>query len=255
MDPNLLKDIKDLLPKSTMEKLLNPAANEVGKGIGALLSIIFSPIVSANVIEKKWLANFATKISNKIGAVPPKDQDFSKPGLAIKALEDSRYQLNEELLREMFANLIASGVDKQKNEYITPRYATVLSQLGADDAKFLEELYEEDYPLFPASRIRYSNLRGDSYIEEPEIYLCNKNSEIKEVPQATISVLQSLGIIQLKEGQYINETSFNKKYALLKSFLISKSNDSEKNKNLYLRIIPSEIVLPAFGASLFQCIF
>ncbi|MCT7794311.1 MAG: hypothetical protein N4R32_03125 [Lactobacillus crispatus] len=81
------------------------------------------------------------------------------------------------------------------------------------------------------------------------------SSEIKEVPQATISVLQSLGIIQLKEGQYINETSFNKKYALLKSFLISKSNDSETNKNLYLRIIPFEIVLTAFGASLFQCIF
>ena len=229
MDPNFFKPIKDLVPESTRKKLFEPAATEVGKGIGALFSIIFSPL---------------------------EDQDFTKPGLAIKALEDSRYQLSEETLREMFANLIASGVDKQKNENITPRYATVLSQLGADDAKFLEDMYEENYPVFPTSKIKYTNLRGDSYIEEPETYLCNRKNEIKEVPQATVSVLQSLGIFQLKENIFINEPSFNKKYDLLKNFLIAKSNNSEKiNKNLYLRIFPSEIVLTAFGENLFRCIF
>lgn len=256
-DLNTLKVIKDLTPESTRELLFNPAANEVGKGVGAILSILFSPLLALNVIEKQALAKFTNKIANKINKIPEEDQDFSKPGLALKALEEARYQINNELLQDMFSSLLASGVNRQKNEDITPRYATVLSQIGYKDAVFLQEINDQDYHYFPIGHLRHTNISKSEYIEVTDRYLCNNNNEIKRIPTESIDVLQSLGIIQQEDNHYKTGGEFDKKYALLESYLQTQDKYKANNDNdiPFVRMIPGQIQPTDFGNHLLYCIF
>lgn len=256
-NPNTLKAIKDITPESTRELLFNPAANEVGKGVGALLSMLFSPLLALNVIEKQALAKFTNKIANKINNIPEEDQDFSKPGLALKALEEARYQINNELLQDMFSSLLASGVNRQKNEGITPRYATVLSQIGYKDAVFLQEINDQDYHYFPIGHLRHKNISGSQYIEVSDRYLCNKNNEIKKVPTESIDVLQSLGVIKQEDNHYVVDGGFGKKYNLLENYLKTQDRYEEnRDKDIpIVKMIPGQIQPTDFENHLLYCIF
>lgn len=254
-DPNLLKEMNDLLPTSTKQLLFNPAANEVGKGVGAVCSIVFSPLIEFNILEKKVLAHFTNKIASKIENIPKDELDFSKPGLALKALEESRYQLNEEILQEIFSNLIAAGVNKNKNSDITPRYATVLSQIGPEDAAFLQDLFSQKYHAFPISKFRFSSFIGRNYRELPGIYFCNQNEEIKKLPERSVDVLQSLGIIQQEFNHTIVEEPFDNLYNLLDNYLMTKNKSKNIDNNYLPKVIPGLIYPTTFGDHLLNCIF
>ncbi|OXC39814.1 DUF4393 domain-containing protein [Lactobacillus sp. UMNPBX1] len=252
LDPITLEAIKDLIPESTRELLFNPAANEVGKGIGALLSMLFSPLLTLNVIEKQKLAKFADKIANKVNNIPEEDRDFDKPGLALKALEESRYQISNDLLQDMFSSLLASGVNNQKNEDITPRYATVLSQIGFKDAVFLQELNNQEGRSFPIAKSRHTyDVTGSSFQDASDPFLCNEGDEIKRVPIESVDVLQSLGIIKQEEFLAIAEKEFQNKYELLDDYLRNK----DKGGKYYIKIIPGVIHPTNFGNHLLDCIF
>lgn len=254
-DPNLLKEMNDLLPTSTKALLFNPAANEVGKGVGAVCSIVFSPLIELNILEKKVLAHFTNKIARKIERIPKDKLDFSKPGLVLKALEESRYQLNEEILQDMFANLIAAGVNRNKNNNITPRYATVLSQISPEDASFLQDLFNQEYPAFPISKFQFSSFIGRNYRELPGIYFCNQNEEIKKLPERSVDVLQSLGVIQQEFNRTIAEEPFTNLYNLLDNYLMTKNQSKNVDENYLPKVIPGLIHPTAFGDHLLNCIF
>lgn len=114
IDPNLLNELYNQLPSSTKEILLNPSANAIGKGLGSIFTIIFSPFVALGGITENKINNLIERVQNKAQEIPKQDQDNSKPGLLLKALEESKYSIDEEILREMFANLIVSGLNKRK---------------------------------------------------------------------------------------------------------------------------------------------
>ena len=44
MDLGPLHDLKDVLPESTLEALLNPAAKSIGTAVGGLSDFIFFPL-------------------------------------------------------------------------------------------------------------------------------------------------------------------------------------------------------------------
>lgn len=173
MDPNHFIDIYNALPENTKEAFLNPTAQSIGDAMGGAVKFILTPFRMLGIIGDQVYDDFKSKITKKSKDIPLENRDSSKLGLVLKAIEESRYQLNEDLLREIYANLVVSSVDNRKNNKITPRYATALSQLGVDDVRFLQKLYFAEYHNFPCGRLISKQDGGSVILTEPAYYPTN----------------------------------------------------------------------------------
>lgn len=106
----------ELIPKDSLQKLVDPTFQSIGTALGDVLDGIFNLTLGKlrkyNIVQDSDLTNFTDKVNSKSGDIPNEYRDQTKMGLVLKALDSSPYQLNEEVMRELFANLIASTDEK-----------------------------------------------------------------------------------------------------------------------------------------------
>lgn len=250
MDPNNFIDIYNALPENTKEVLLNPTAQSIGDAMGGAVKFILTPFKMLGIISDHAYNDFKTIINNKSKEVPLDNRDPSKLGLVLKAIEESRYQLNEDLLREIYANLVVSSVDNRKNNKITPRYATALSQLGVDDVRFLQKLYFAESHNFPCGRLISKHDDGSVILTEPAYYPTNGSIAVRIAE--TLDILESLGLIKVFFDTWLSNDIYLQKYSDIEGFL-KKLHPSFLADNVELE--KGYIKLSDFGRSLCSCIF
>ena len=258
MDPNQIIssgiDVYNSLPLSTQEAMLNPAAKTLGEALNGAATVICSPLIILGAVSKPLLKKFSTEIDNKINKIPSENRDISKLGLVIKAMEESRYQLNEDDIRKMYVNLIASTVDNRKNTVINPRLATVVAQFGQKEAEFLKIIYQQQEHQMPFGYLVIKNDKNATtrkitnclYSTDDESYLFGKDE--------TIDIFNSLGIIESHQDFWLSSSIYESRYQTLENLLKQKvninlgENESFKLNKCYLK-------LNSFGSSLCHCIF
>lgn len=237
IDPN------KFLPTETIENLLGPSSKALGHALGALFYWIFQKPIEYGIIKENEFDDLVEKTSNNLKNIPQENKDSSKSGLIMKAMEEAQYQLSENDLRQMFANLIASSADNRKNNFITPRFATVLSQLGSDDAIFFKCIVQDNYyDLIYGYLIEYIEKYGPYHASTNKIYF-TKN-KYKKLPQKSVDVLVSLGLVTVSEDIHPSSEFFDNTYAKIESTL--KNNISIKNNDL-VEFRKGNISVTAFG--------
>ncbi|GAA3632729.1 hypothetical protein GCM10022297_09670 [Lactobacillus hamsteri] len=190
------KDLYDLLPNESRTAFWNPILGTLGKGISGILYWIFNKPIEYKAVKEQDLKNLLTEMAQKMKDVPEDCRDSSKFGLVLETLQHSVYQLNQEELRAMLANLVASLADKRKNSSITPRYIYILSQLGYNDAVFLRELvHQNGKNILHAHKGAVNNGRINKYISGYFLYFSGEKKVLSGF-ESSINVLDSLGIIK-----------------------------------------------------------
>lgn len=258
MDPNQIEAWKAFLPQSTIEYLLNPTAETIGQSLDGIATALCWPLLKLRIIQKNKLKQFAEEIRNKNDQIPVENRDSSKIGLAIKAIEEARYQLNEDDVRQMYVNLIASTVDNRKNSIVNPRLATVVSQFGIKEAKLMEEIYLPDNRSLPTSEIWVfaKDLRYNYKLSQRYVFIHNKPTLQYH---SSIDILKSLGVINATNKRKLTTRNSEQNYKIMKDIIqASKDYKSMKdvlNENEYLEYMPSYITLTDFGRDLCHCIF
>ncbi|MFL2081040.1 DUF4393 domain-containing protein [Latilactobacillus sakei] len=209
LDPNSIDALSKAIPESTKEQLLNPTANNIGKSIGGISRFLLTPLLKLDIITQKNLYDFESEIYAKTDAISLKNRDSSKLGLALKTIEDSKYQLDSKDLRELFVNLIASTVDKEKNNKSHPRFSTILSEMDNNDAVFLKNLIDilianGQYKFIPTCQLENHNNKTDGRSAIGELQILSDSKTITN--NISLTNLSSLGIIEVKsELQPYNE--------------------------------------------------
>lgn len=258
MDPNQIEAWKAFLPQSTIEYLLNPTAETIGQSLDGIATALCWPLLKLRIIQKNKLKQFAEEIRNKNDQIPVENRDSSKIGLAIKAIEEARYQLNEDDVRQMYVNLIASTVDNRKNSIVNPRLATVVSQFGIKEAKLMKEIYLSDNRSLPTSEIWAfaKDLRYNYKLSQRYVFIHNKPTLQYH---SSIDILKSLGVINATNKRKLTTGNSEQNYKIMKDIIqASKDYKSMKdvlNENEYLEYMPSYITLTDFGRDLCHCIF
>lgn len=107
-----------------------------------------------NFIEKKRveqqisLEAYKDSISKKLSLVGENNLQEPKMSIVGPALEASKYYIEEESLREMFANLIAASMNKENSENVHPSFVEIIKQLSSEDARNIMLFKEKrDYPI------------------------------------------------------------------------------------------------------------
>jgi hypothetical protein len=134
--------IKDLVPQIYRD-LLQPVTQEVGKNlvtVAKALSVALAPLEASVWGYQKIKDWLSAKLSIRFAKVDP-DRIQSPPLIiAGPALLGLSFAAQEADLREMYANLLGTAMDKESPEIAHPSYVHVLQQLSPDEAKILRVL-------------------------------------------------------------------------------------------------------------------
>lgn len=176
-----------------------------------------------------YIRDYKEKIGQEIIKIP--DHCLKEPSLSIvgPAIEASKYYIEEEQLRNMFAKLIASSMNSEKSESVHPSFVEVIKQLSSNDAYLLKEV---SISPKPAGKI-YLELKEATSRSEPDEEATSKNFKGRTLPDLTklesfpvidifyvssklndweqnslhISSLQRLGLIEI-QSRYLADDNF-----------------------------------------------
>lgn len=123
------------------------AASPLIKPIGEILGFLPRTLKLALSGWEKWLINgeetiklTAETVKEKIKAVPEEKLVEPEPYVAIPAMQQLSYCVNNEDLRDLYANLLVSSMNADKKWKVHPAFVDIIKQLTPDEAKFIRNL-------------------------------------------------------------------------------------------------------------------
>ena len=136
--------------------------------------------------------NLRNSTLQQVATIPP--ENVQEPPLKIlgPALEASKYYIEEEELRSMFAKILSSSFDKRKNSVIHPSFVEIIKQLDTDS------------PI-PCMKAVAKSDDGTKIIF-PIIYFIDGSEKIDELAPS-LTNLERLGLLRIKSDTYSTNDS------------------------------------------------
>ena len=152
--------------------------------------------------------NLKNSMLQEVATIPP--ENVQEPPLKIlgPALEASKYYIEEEELRSMFAKILASSFDDRKNSVIHPSFVEIIKQLDIADARILQFLKEQDYITDSPIPCMKAVVKSDdgTKIIFPIIYFIDGSEKIDELAPS-LTNLERLGLLRIKSDTYSTNDS------------------------------------------------
>lgn len=153
MATELITIAKDYPETKHAAKNLASSANIV---TGTLKRVLF-PLAVLNYgydkAEDYFKTRFQTDMSAHTLKIPAENVVDPKPSLAGPALQGLAYSHDEEELRDMYLNLLASSMNSQTASSAHPSYVETIKQLSAEEAKQLKIYLSSDQ--FAIAKVHY----------------------------------------------------------------------------------------------------
>ncbi|MED1627244.1 DUF4393 domain-containing protein [Bacillus mycoides] len=189
-------------------------------------------------------------------------ENLVEPPLHIvgPALEASRFYIEADELKEMFANLIASSMDSRKVSQVHPSFTEVIKQLSPLDAVNIE-LFKggKDYPICDY-RVSYEGAKGYTTLAT-NVFLENPDVQDLALQATSISNLIRLGLIESPNGVYkiqpdgyekFRETEVYKELVIeLSKYVEDGTVDKDGQITIYKRLVR----LTPMGADFMEAVF
>ncbi|HET6432358.1 DUF4393 domain-containing protein [Dyella sp.] len=207
-DENKIRDAADAIAGiakavPVYQDVAQPAAQEVGRALQTVAKTVHIALapVSALVWGYDQIREFvATKVSERLKTVPPENIVPPKPNVAGPALEALRYTGHEGSLSDLYANLLASSMNKDTAQGAHPAFVDIIKQLTSDEAKLLK-LFSLNRPLALISLgIQMSGQQGMRNVVEHYSTLGQEaGCEFPDMTPSYINNLCRLGIAEVPE--------------------------------------------------------
>ncbi|MFE3573933.1 DUF4393 domain-containing protein [Lysinibacillus sp. NPDC059133] len=216
---NFLKNISESIkvPADVTKAVLLPPAQQIGKGLEDLFYIVFSPLAKKRAKAEQNIEIFKNEIAIEVSKID--SENVVEPKLAIvgPALESSKYYIEEENIRKMFAKLIAASVNKDFANSTVPAFVEIIKQLSSFDASNFVYLYnDQSYgtdPKMAVGRLRAQHKNGGQTIVENFFPFPDLNFENLMTYSASIDNLVRLGLINITHGvSYTNKERYDSLY-------------------------------------------
>ena len=123
------------------EDLMRPTSKSIGDNLGMLVDGVMGWLgywgQKQKIKQSFYLDEYKKQIAQKIAEIPEKN--LVEPPLRIvgPAIEASKFFIEENSCREMFAQLISSACNSELSNSIHPSFPEIIKQLSPLDARFL----------------------------------------------------------------------------------------------------------------------
>ncbi|MEG0260549.1 MAG: DUF4393 domain-containing protein [Lysinibacillus sp.] len=155
----------NLFPKF-IDEAMSPVAKSVGNTVSGIWDLAIGNQVSLwlKKQEVKQIQNFEEFVAltqNEISLIPAENLIEPELHLLGPILEASKYSLNSEELRKIFAKLVASCLDSTSVDILHPSYIEIVKQLSPNDAALLASASNEYvWPIISLGLSEDSNKEG-----------------------------------------------------------------------------------------------
>lgn len=250
------KKIKIELPDALEEPakaLSMPLATNIGTTIGDLWFLALGGISQKAALKRAKYANALEKykadLEKKLNEIPEERRIEPNTQVVLNALTASQSCVEEEALREMFANLIASASDSEKVDAVHPAFPEIIKQMSTVDAELLMILGQENkLPIVNiCAKLEKGNLPAaeNVFIEHTDRYSLKTQS-------AAVACLSMLGLI---EASYRLHFVKNEKYEPFKSVplyvSIEQTNTFEIKPGVHIQVKGVELEKGQIGLTAF----
>jgi len=194
------------------QDVAQPAAKEIGKALGTVaktVNVALAPVAALVWGYDQFAAFISGKVTERLSTTPPEDIVTPKPNVAGPAMEALRYTGHEESLSDMYANLLASAMDRSTAEEAHPAFVEIIKQLTPDEAKILNLfISERAHPLINLrSEFTESNGGHDRLINYSHLWKKCGIPTAKQVP-AYLDNFCRLGLMHIPDGYSITLDGF-----------------------------------------------
>ena len=142
------------------QDLVRPAAQEVGTVLARTVHAALAPlrglVWGVEQIEEYLYSTLAEKLKR----VPNERIQTPEPTIAGPALEALRFAGKEPVLREMYANLLATAMDREMAERAHPAFVDIIRQLAPDEAKILRWIVAAKHRARPVINVYSRDKEG-----------------------------------------------------------------------------------------------
>lgn len=208
----------NLIPKAIDNAATN-LTDQPTKAIGETLSEIWyltigGPIHQAAIKRKERYAieaeKFKEEVIQKVNSIPKEHQVEPDFQIASTALNDAKFCLENEEIREMFANLIASASDSTKASDALPIFSDIIRKMTPRDASNLASFGNvSNHPIAIyrewVTQYGYSDTMKN-------VFLLNKKYSDLRKQSASINTLCTLGLVEVNYDKKFDASAYSAFY-------------------------------------------
>lgn len=151
--------------KDVAKEAYSDVGKPIAKPTGELIGLIPRAIKAAFAPLEKWVlqkeynvAETEKLLEQKLQHVSPELIEAPEAHVAVPALQYISYCMDNEELRDMYANLLANSMNKVVKNGVHPGFVEIIKQLSPDEAKLLK--YMRINPRIPIISLRFTDEKG-----------------------------------------------------------------------------------------------
>lgn len=216
------------------QDIAQPSAQQVGKGLEIVTKAVLIGLAPLKMLVWGYeqIEGFITRrVSEKLKNIPPENIITPAAQIAGPAVEALRYVGHEENLRELYANLLATAMDKETAMNAHPGYVEIIKNLTPDEARLLTVFTTNDnFPLIDIQAIDDSGGYITIYTNHSHIANIVEIVNKKLMPNY-IDNLCRLGILNIPPDVFLNKDEPYKALENDKDFSIARDLIREMMNN------------------------
>ena len=172
------------------------------------------------------LEKYANEVRSGIDKIPEENIQEPKMSVVGPALEASKFYIEEDEIRGMFAKLIASSMDKTQSINVHPSFVEIIKVLSPLDAKNLYFLYHDGDETI--SKFRVANKENGIYTDHfNHVFLGNPECQDNNLIEFSIDNLIRLKLVDVSYSKYKSDDSLYDKHRENELFLKFKAEQEE----------------------------
>ncbi|WP_342550938.1 DUF4393 domain-containing protein [Lysinibacillus sp. FSL M8-0216] len=150
------------------------------------------------------LDNYKNSIIEKIESIPAENLQEPKMSIVGPALDAARFYIEEDVLREMFAEVISASFDKTKSEFTHHSFVEIIKQISPTEAKILK-LFNEELEL-PIVRYEIASSKG-SFFDLGQVIFQGFLDDLVSGDEYSIEIsnLERLNLIRTNTRYYLKD--------------------------------------------------
>jgi hypothetical protein len=154
--------------------------------------------------QQKNLQDHIKKVEEKTQEIP--EEFLTEPQMHIvgPAIEASKFYIDSEQLRQMFANLISASIDSRKIEQTHPSFVEIIKQLSPLDAGVLANFKHTNRVPLVQLRVCKEN---SAYIIVQNHIMNFSNNQFYKSHASSLSNLQRLGLLDINYSTLSSDDS------------------------------------------------
>lgn len=255
MSENEILDVTMEVTKEIAKDVYNDAGKPIAKPTGELLGLVPRAIKAALMPVEKWVIQREYNVEEtkrlleqKLKNLSPDLIETPEPYIAVPALQYISYCMDNDELRDMYANLLANSMNKVVKNGVHPGFVEIIKQLSPDEARLLKRF--KIVSVVPTINVRMKNEEGygitivKNFTDIGEKANCEQKIDLNNY----FDNLIRLGLLEKAEVLSTLETE---EYDVLKKhpYIVSKINNIDLSKTKYKTIdyVDSYIGITDFG--------